>query len=84
MGRLNKQTNLITPLRDQNHQLEDYKTNVYHLKTKCKTLSKHSQNNLRKVFDDAMRTDPVDAKFRLPNVNQPCIVREERYILKSR
>ena len=45
-------------MRDHYHQLEDYKTNIYHLKTKCKILAKHSQNNLRKVFDDATRTDP--------------------------
>ena len=60
-GRLNKQTNLVTPLREHNHQLEDYKTNNYHLKTKCKTLAKHSQNNLRKVFDDATRTTECES-----------------------
>ena len=57
-GKLNKQTNLITPLHNHNHQLEDYKTDIFRLKTKCKTLAKQSQNNLRKVFDDATRTDP--------------------------
>ena len=57
-GRLNRQTNAITPLHNHNHPLADYKTDIYRLKTKCKTLAKQSQNNLRKVFDDATRIDP--------------------------
>ena len=57
-GRLNRQTNAITPLHNHNHPLADYRTDIYRLKTKCKTLAKQSQNNLRKVVDDATRIDP--------------------------
>ena len=82
-GRLNKQTNLITPLHNHNHQLEDYKTDIFRLKTKCKTLTKQSQNNLRKVFDEQQEQIPVHAKFLSGNANQPSIVREGSYIPKS-
>ena len=57
-GKLNNETNLITPLHTHNHQFEGYKSHVYQLKTKWKTIAKHSQTNLRKVFDDVTRTDP--------------------------
>ena len=61
--RLNKQTNLISPLYNHNHQLEDNKTNIFQLKAKCKTLAKQSQNNLSKVFDDAARIDPYEREI---------------------
>ena len=48
--KLNNETNLITPLHN-------HKSDVYQLKTKCKTVAKHSETNLRKVFDDVARTD---------------------------
>ena len=57
-GRLNRETNLITPLTHHHHSNEDYQSNIFDLKAKCKTLAKHTQTNLRKVFDDATRTDP--------------------------
>ena len=57
-SRLNRETDLITPLTQHNHNNEDYQTNLYDLKAKCKSLAKHTQTNLRKVFDDATRTDP--------------------------
>ena len=57
-GRLNRETNLITPLTQHHHSNEDYQSNIFDLKAKCKTLAKHTQTNLRKVFDDATRTDP--------------------------
>ena len=38
---------------------------MFRLKTKCKTLAKQSQNNLRKVFDDATRTDPCACEISL-------------------
>ena len=55
---LNRQTNLITPLNQHNHNTEAFKTEIYQLKTKCKTITKNSQTNLRKVFEDVTRNDP--------------------------
>ena len=57
-SRLNRETDLITPLTQHHHSNEDYQSNIFDLKTKCKILAKHTQTNLRKVFDDATRTDP--------------------------
>ena len=41
-SKLTKQTNAIIHLHNHNNKLEDYKTDIYQLKTKCKTLVKHS------------------------------------------
>ena len=57
-SRLNRETDLITPLAQHHHSTEDYQSDIFGLRTKCKTLAKHTQTNLRKVFDDATRTDP--------------------------
>ena len=57
-ARLNRETNLITPLHEHDHDVEDYKSDVFNLKTKCKTIATKSQTNLRQVFDDATRNDP--------------------------
>ena len=55
---LNLEFDLITPLNQHNHGIEDYNTDVYELKTKCKNNTKNSQTNIRKVFDDTTRMDP--------------------------
>ena len=52
-NRLNRETDLITPLTQHHHNNEDYQSNIFDLKTKCKILAKHTQTNLRKVFDDS-------------------------------
>ena len=57
-SRLNPETDLITPVTQHNHNKEDYQSNIFGHKTKCKILAKHTQTNLTKVFDDATRTDP--------------------------
>ena len=57
-SKLNRSRNLVTPTNSHNHSVDDYKAGVYQLKTRCKTLAKHSQTNLREVFDDATRNDP--------------------------
>ena len=38
-SKLNRETNLIIPLKSHNHNVEKYKTVVYQLKTKFKTMS---------------------------------------------
>ena len=60
-SKLNRLRSLITPMKQHNHSVEDYKIDVFRLKTKCKTIAKQSQTNLRKVFDDATRNDPYAA-----------------------
>ena len=41
-------------------------TEVFKLKSKCKSSAKSSQTNLRKVFDDATRTDPYSCDISFP------------------
>ena len=56
-SKLNRLRNLITPMNQHNHSVEDYKSDVFQLKAKCKSVAKHSQMNLRKLFDDTTRHD---------------------------
>ena len=39
-SKLNCETGLITPLGQHNHDVDEYRSEVYHLKTKCKTIAK--------------------------------------------
>ena len=64
--RINRETNLVTPLREHNHTVNEYMTEVFKLKSKCKSSAKSSQTNLRKVFDDATRTDPHSCDISFP------------------
>ena len=79
---LNCETNLITPLKGHNHDLAKYKSDIYDLKTKCKMITKISQTNLRKVFDDTTRDSPFACKSRFLNVSLQCTVRERLWNLK--
>ena len=65
-GRLNIETNLIAQLKQHNHNIEAYQTDIYQIKTRCKTIVKITQINLRKVFIDVTRNDPsaCDISFR--------------------
>ena len=65
-SRLNRETNLITPLKNHDHSVDLYKTQVYQLKTKCKSVAKNSQTNLRMVFDDVTRRDPGACHISFP------------------
>ena len=57
-SKLNRLRNLITPMNQHNHTVEDYKSDVFQLKAKCKTVAKHSQTNLRMIFNDITRNYP--------------------------
>ena len=57
-SKLDHESNLIRSLNPHNHNVEKYKTEVYQLKTKCKSVVKKSQTSLRKVFDNVTRNDP--------------------------
>ena len=51
-------SNLIISLNPHNHNIDDYKSDVHELKNKCKKVAKHSQYNLRRIFDDTTRNNP--------------------------
>ena len=55
-AKLKLETNLIYPNSNHNHGIEEYKSGVYELKTKCKKMAESTQDNLRKIFDDETRT----------------------------
>ena len=57
-SKLNLETNLITSIHSHNHNVEKYKTEVYELEAKCKTMARKSQTSLRRIFDDVTRHDP--------------------------
>ena len=42
--RINRETNLITPLRDLNHTVNDYMSDIFKPKSKCKSTAKSSQS----------------------------------------
>ena len=54
-SKLDHESNLIRSLNSHNHNVEKFKTEVYQLKTKCKSVIRKSQTSLRKVFDNVTR-----------------------------
>ena len=81
-ARLNRETNLITPLHEHDHDVEDYKSDVFNLKTKCKTIATKVKQILDKFL--MMRLEMIHALVKLLSlsVNQQCIVLDERLKLK--
>ena len=83
-GKINRIRNLITPLKKQNHSVDDYKSEVFKLKTKCKTMAKQVETTgLREVFDDVPGTIYVRVVFLLLSANSQCIVPEEKHNQRS-
>ncbi|KAI6654464.1 hypothetical protein LOD99_860 [Oopsacas minuta] len=82
-AKLEKATNLIYPKSEHNHGLQDYRAEVYAIKTKCKTTSQTSQHNLRHIFNDVTRSNPSASQvtfkecessmFRARKILQPMI-----------
>ena len=78
-----KATNLIYPKSEHNHGLQDYRAEVYAIKTKCKTTAQTSQHNLRQIFNDVSRSNPSASQvtfkecessmFRARKILQPMI-----------
>ena len=58
---------MITPLKGHNHDVDEYRSEIFALKTKCKTMAKNSQTNLRKVFDDATRDSQIACEILFPH-----------------
>lgn len=58
IGRLNHETDLVTPLSQHNNDIDEYRSDVIDLRTKCKKTAMHSQTNLRHVFEDKTGGDP--------------------------
>ena len=82
-AKLEKATNLIYPKSEHNHGLQDYRAEVYAIKTKCKTTAQTSQHNLRQIFNDVTRSNPSASQvtfkecessmFRARKILQPMI-----------
>ena len=82
-AKLNMSTNLITRMVNHNHTSSEYNSQSYKLKSKCKSIDKSSQENLRKVFDDLTREDPAacevsfkeceSSMYRSRRITQPII-----------
>ena len=62
-GKLNLESELIHPCSFHNHNIDEYETEVYDLKNRCKTIARNSQGSLRKLFDDETRTDPFASRI---------------------
>ena len=57
-AKLKIDSNLIYPYSVHNHGPEEYKSEVYDLKTTCKKRAQTTRDSLRKIFDDETRTNP--------------------------
>ena len=57
-AKLNTDMNLIYPKSEHNHQIEDYKSETFALKFKCRKMATNSQSNLREIFNEVTRFDP--------------------------
>ena len=55
-AKLNYESNLIHSISPHNDSLDDYRSKIYELKTKCKRNAQ--TDNFRKVFNDVTRVDP--------------------------
>ena len=81
-SKLNLETNLITSIHSHNHNVEKYKTEVYELKSKCKTMARKSQTSLRRVFDDVTRHDPCASDVSFNECESSPIEQDENYTQK--
>ena len=59
-------------LNPHNHNVE-YKSDIIKFQNGCKKLSKHSQSNLRKIFNDTTRTNPSACDISLTEIESSCI-----------
>ena len=81
-AKLNGETNLITPLHEHDHDVEDYKSDIFNLKTKCKQSLWKVKQILDKFFMIPLELIHALVKLPLLSVNQQCIVLDERRSLK--
>lgn len=57
-SKIDRARNLLVPMKEHNHGVDDYKSDIYKLKTKCKTMAKQVETTgLREIFDDVTRND---------------------------
>ena len=75
--KLNRESDLVTPLKLHNHNNEACRNEIFALKRKCKTVAKNSQTNLRKVFDYVTRNNQEYVKFPSQNANLRCFEQEK-------
>ena len=57
-AKLIPEVNLIFPKTEHNHNVEEYKAEVFALKAKCRKRASSSKDNLREIFNNVTRTDP--------------------------
>ena len=57
-AKLDEFTNVIHPNHPHNHQISEYHTELYELKSKCKSAARKSQGRLSKVFRECTRNEP--------------------------
>ena len=82
-AKLNTQINLVYPKSLHNHEVDAYNSEVFALKSRCRTRAKSSRDNLRYLFNDTTRADPSAHKvtykeceslmFRARRTSQPII-----------
>ena len=82
-AKLNTQINLVYPKSLHNHEVDAYNSEVFALKSRCRTSAKNSRDNLRDLFNDTTRADPSAHKvtykeceslmFRARRTSQPII-----------
>ena len=56
-AKLNKLTNMITISAPHNHPIDNYHTDKFALRAKCKIVAKSCSNGLREVFNDTTRDE---------------------------
>ena len=66
--KLDEFTNVIQPNRPHNHQISEYHTELYELKSKCKSAARKSQGRLSKVFRGCTRNEPAASLLSYKNL----------------
>ena len=81
-AKLDEFTNIIQPNGPHNHQISEYHTELYELKSKCKSAARKSQGRLSKVFRECRECKqkledgeytPLQYLFALEDSNDPDI-----------
>lgn len=57
-GKINRVRNSLAPMKEHNHSVDVYESDISELKNKCKAMAKQMETTrLREVFDDVTRHD---------------------------
>ena len=72
-AKLDEFTNVIHPNHPNNHQISEYHTELYELKSKCKSAARKSQGRLSKVFRECTRNEPAASLLSYKILKRRCI-----------